>query len=134
MSAYAVFVVATVVSFVGSIPPGTINISVMQLAILHRRSTAIALGAAAALVELFYAGLTVRFQLFLTENTNLMDYFHGIAGTAMIVLGVLNLLSKTKASDIKTAHESIKKRNAFRKGLLLGIANPLTIPFWLAVT
>ena len=134
MSPYAVFAVATVVSFVGSIPPGTINISVMQLAILHRRSTAIALGAAAALVELFYAGLTVRFQLFLTENTNLMDYFHGIAGTAMIVLGVLNLLSKTKASNVKTVHEEIKKRNAFRKGVILGIANPLTIPFWLAVT
>ena len=63
-----------------------------------------------------------------------MDYFHGIAGTAMIVLGILNLLSKTSANDVKTAHEEIRKRNAFRKGVLLGIANPLTIPFWLAVT
>lgn len=134
MSLFTVFIVATIVSFIGSIPPGTINISVMQLAILHKRSTAIAFGAAAALVELFYAGFTVRFHIFLTENTNITDYFHMIAGTAMMVLGILNLLSKTKATDVKTVHDQIRKRNAFRKGALLGIANPLTVPFWLAVT
>jgi len=134
MSWITVLLVATVVSFIGSIPPGTINISVMQLAILHRRSTAIAFGAAAALVELFYAGFTVRFHIFLTENTNITDYFHIIAGTAMVILGILNLRSKTKASDVKTVHEGVKKRNAFKKGAILGIANPLTVPFWLAVT
>lgn len=134
MSPLTVFIVASIVSFIGSIPPGTINISVMQLAILHRRSTALSFGAAAALVELFYAGFTVRFHIFLTENTNITDYFHAIAGTAMLILGVVNLISKTKSSDVKTVHEQVKKRNAFRKGVLLGIANPLTVPFWLAVT
>lgn len=134
MSPFSVFIVATIVSFVGSIPPGTINISVMQLAIKHRRSTAIAFGAAAALVELFYAGLTVRFHIFLTENTNITEYFHIIAGTAMIVLGFLNLRSQTKTGDVKTIDDQIKKRNAFKKGAILGIANPLTVPFWLAVT
>ena len=134
MSPFIVFIVATIVSFIGSIPPGTINISVMQLAILQRRSTAIAFGAAAALVELFYAGFTVRFHIFLTENTNITEYFHVIAGTAMIVLGILNFRSKTKSGDVKTVDDQVKKRNAFRKGAILGIANPLTVPFWLAVT
>ncbi len=134
MGPFSVFIVATIVSFVGSIPPGTINISVMQLAIKHQKSTAIAFGAAAALVELFYAGFTVRFHIFLTENTNITDYFHVIAGTAMVILGILNLRSNTKTSDVKTIHEQVKKRNAFKKGVILGIANPLTVPFWLAVT
>lgn len=134
MSAISVFVIATVVSFVGSIPPGTINISVMQLAIKHRRSAAIAFGAAAAFVELFYAGFTVRFHLFLTEHTNITDYFHLIAGSAMIILGFINFRSKTGARDVHSVAEEVKRRNAFRKGLLLGIANPLTVPFWLAVT
>ena len=134
MSALSVFTVALLVSYAGSIPPGTINISVMQLAILHRRSTAIAFGGAAALVELFYAGLTVRFQIFLTENTNVMDYFHVIAGTAMVILGILNLRTTTKTSDVKTVDVNIRKRDAFWKGVVLGIANPLTVPFWLTVT
>jgi len=134
MSWVIVLIVATVVSFAGSIPPGTINISVMQLAILQRRSAALSFAAAAALVELFYAGFTVRFHVFLTDSTNITEYFHIIAGTAMIILGVLNLRSKTKATDIKTAHQDIRKRNAFTRGALIGIANPLTVPFWLAVT
>ncbi len=134
MSWFIVFLVATVVSFAGSIPPGTINVSVMQLAILQRRAAALSFAAAAALVELFYAGFTVRFHVFLTDSTNITEYFHVIAGTAMIILGILNLSSKTKASDIKTDHQDIRKRNAFTKGALIGVANPLTVPFWLAVT
>ncbi|MGB3465862.1 MAG: LysE family transporter [Cyclobacteriaceae bacterium] len=134
MSPISVLLVAMTVSFVGSIPPGTINISVMQLAIKQRRSAAIAFGAAAALVELFYAGFTVRFHIFLTENTGITDYFHLIAGTAMITLGFLNLKSKTGAKDVRSVDEEVRRRNAFRKGVILGIANPLTVPFWLAVT
>jgi len=134
MSWYIVFIVATVVSFVGSIPPGTINISVMQLAILQRRTAAISFAFGAAFVELFYAGFTVRFHVFLTDSTNITEYFHIIAGTAMLILGFVNLKSTSKATDIKTKHQDIRKRNAFTRGALIGIANPLTVPFWLAVT
>ena len=134
MAFFSVLLVACVVSFVGSIPPGTINISVMQLAMLHRRSAAISFGAAASIVEFFYAGLTVKFSIFLTDNADLTGSFQIITALAMIILGIVNLRSKTKAKDVKTPYKKGLKRNAFKKGVILGITNPMTVPFWLAVT
>lgn len=134
MSFVTVLLVACVVSFLGSIPPGTINISVMQLAMLHRRSAALAFGLAASLVEFVYAGLTVRFHIFLTENTNITDNFQIITAIAMIILGIANMRSHKKTEDVHTPYEKGLRRHAFRKGLLLGVMNPMTVPFWLAVT
>ncbi|MCR9249821.1 MAG: LysE family transporter [bacterium] len=134
MSFVTVLLVACVVSFLGSIPPGTINISVMQLAMLQRRSAALAFGLAASLVEFVYAGLTVRFHIFLTENTNITDNFQIITAIAMIILGIANMRSHKKTEDVHTPYEKGLRRHAFRKGLLLGVMNPMTVPFWLAVT
>ncbi len=134
MTFISVLIVASVVSFVGSIPPGTINISVMQLAMLHRRSAALAFGLAASLVELVYAGFTVRFSIFLTDNTDLTGSFQIITAVAMLILGVVNLRSHKGTEDVQTSIEKGVRRNAFKKGVLLGITNPMTVPFWLAVT
>ena len=84
-------IVAFVVSYIGSIPPGTINVSVMQLAILNKRRAAVFFAFAASTVEFVYAGVTVQFHIFLNNNEVIADYFRIITSIALIGLGISNI-------------------------------------------
>ena len=117
-------------SFLGSIPPGTINLSVLQLGLRNQMRGVLFFSLAAVLVEFVYASLAVEFQMFITENTSLTENFQIISALAMIALGAINLGRSRNRPTI-----NIKQgRRAFRDGFLISAVNPLAIPFWVAVT
>jgi len=126
-------IVAFIISYIGSIPPGTINVSVMQLAILGKKRAAVFFAFAACAVEFVYAGITVQFRIFLNNNEEIADYFRIITSIALIGLGLWNIFSKSTASSVKV-DTRITGRHGFLRGLILGFLNPMTIPFWLAIT
>ena len=126
-------IVSFVVSYIGSIPPGTINVSVMQLSMQRKHRAAIFLAFAASAIEFVYAGVTVQFHIFLNTNEHLANYFRIITSIALIGLGLWNILSKASASSVESKTDTTG-RHGFYKGMILGILNPMTIPFWLAIT
>lgn len=130
---YQVLIIAFVVSYLGSIPPGTINITTMQLSVQNHLRAALFFSLAASITEFFYAGLTVRFQIFLSQKPAFTENFQIITALAMIALGIVNMVSKSSSRSFLTV-KNVKGRNGFKRGLILGVLNPLTIPFWLAVT
>ena len=115
----------------GSIPPGTINLSVLQYALLGNNKAALSFAVAAALTEYIYAAIAVKFQMILISNDAYAQYFSFISGGVLIVLGLYNLMKKNNNTHSIQIRE---KRNAFKKGVLISLANPLAIPFWLMVT
>jgi threonine/homoserine/homoserine lactone efflux protein len=128
-----VLLIAFLVSYLGSVPPGTINISVMQLAIQEKQRAAFFLALAASMVEFIYAGITVRFQLFLNNSQWFTDQFYIITAVPMIILGIANLFSSSTSRSFIPRVQA-KGRSGFKRGLMLGLLNPLTLPYWLAVT
>ena len=126
-------IVAFVVSYIGSIPPGTINVSVMQLAMLKKRRAAFFFALAASVIEFAYAGITVQFHIFLDSNEQISFYFQIITSIALIGLGISNIFSKSDSSSVKV-DTKITGRHGFLRGVILGLLNPMTIPFWLAIT
>lgn len=130
---FQVFCLAFIISYLGSIPPGTINITAMQMAIGKQTRSGIFFALAASLTELVYAGITVRFQIYLQSRPFLTENFLIISALAMIGLGLINLSSSTKSENVAPPIR-LRGRSGFKKGVMLGLLNPLTIPFWLAVT
>jgi len=130
---FQTLLVAFIVSYIGSIPPGSINVSVMQLSMLKKHRAAIFFSLAASLTEFLYAGITVQFHIFLNTHPTISDYFKIITSLALIVLGLWNLLSKQTSSSVEV-NTKLTGRHGFMRGLILGILNPMTIPFWLAIT
>lgn len=128
-----VLIIAFIVSYLGSIPPGTINISTMQLAIQKKRRAAFFFIIATTIVEFIYAGLTVRFQIFLSDSEWFTNHFYIITAIPMIILGIINLRA---SSDSKSLLSKVHAtgRNGFKRGVILSVLNPLTMPFWLTVT
>jgi threonine/homoserine/homoserine lactone efflux protein len=131
MAAITAFVLGFVFSFVGSIPPGTLNLIVFQLGLNHQLKTAMRFTLAVALIEYPYAWLAVKFADLITSSPAITENLKLITAIVMLSLGILNLLpSKQKASPW------VQKFNnsGFRRGIFLSILNPMGLPFWVGVT
>lgn len=128
---FQVFFLSFIISLVGTIPPATINITVMQLSLKRKAKTAYFLALGAALIDDVYGALAVRIQIYLSEQIEFTNFFYLLAAAVLLVLGVFSIRSKTSSSDVKPI-DDVKK--GFAKGVVLGILNPLAMPFWLGVT
>lgn len=124
------FLFAFLFSFLGSIPPGTLNLTVLQLGIEKKMNIAWRFAIAAALIEYPYAWLAVTFEGWITSSPVILDNFKLISAIVMIFLGVVNIWSAQKPTVfVKKFQES-----GFRRGVILGVLNPLAMPFWIAIT
>jgi threonine/homoserine/homoserine lactone efflux protein len=124
------FLIAFVFSFLGSIPPGTLNLTILRLGLEHKINIAWRFALAAALIEYPYAWIALLFEDWITSSPAFINNFKLISAVVMITLGGLTLRAAWKpAADVEPIRES-----GFRKGLLLGILNPLVLPFWIGIT
>jgi len=124
------FGVAFAFSFMGSVPPGTINLTVLQLGLERKLSIATRFAIAAALIEYPYGWISVKFAALIMSSPAIVLNFQLISGGVMVVFGILNLWSASKPTTFAVRFSN----SGFRRGLILGILNPMAIPFWIAMT
>ena len=125
------FLLAFGFSFIGSIPPGTINLTVIQLGLESRVRTAIRFSIAASLVEYPYAWIAVKFESVITSTPFILQNIHLIGAIIMIVIGIVNLWPASKTPSV---NKEKFNQSGYRRGLVLGILNPLAIPYWIGIT
>lgn len=128
----SIFIIAFVFSFLGSIPPGAINISILQLGLESRTGAALRFALAAALIEFPYVLIAIQFEDWLTSTPLIMNNIRLISAAVMIILGIVNLsiyYRPTKSQVLNKLQSS-----GFRKGLIISTLNPLAIPFWIGIT
>ena len=130
MDVILTFAIAFCISFVGTIPPGTLSLTVIQLGLNQHISAAWRMAFAAALIEYPYAWIAVEFQEFLAQSVEITSHFHLLSGLVMVSLGGFALYTSSKPSKFSRRFEA----SGFRKGMVLGLLNPLAIPFWMAIT
>jgi threonine/homoserine/homoserine lactone efflux protein len=130
MSYLWVFFLGFVFSFVGSIPPGTLNITVLQLGLQGQVRVAMRFALAVAIIEYPYAWIGVQFQYLISQSPVILENFQLIAAIVMTLLGISNLLpTRPKQGLAKKFQES-----GFRRGIVLSLLNPMAIPYWMAFT
>jgi threonine/homoserine/homoserine lactone efflux protein len=127
---FQVFVIGLIASFIGSIPPGTLNIMVLQMGLENKFKTAMRFILAVALVEYPYAWIAVEFEDLITSSPVVQQNFKLLAAVVMLVLGILGLWSARKPSALTVKFQE----SGFRKGLILSILNPQAIPWWIGTT
>lgn len=123
--------IALVISFIGSIPPGAINLTVVQLGLENKTRVALRFAIAASLTEYPYAWVAVKFEKLITSTPVILQNIQLAGGIIMIVIGLFNLWpvsAKPSSYAVKFAD------SGYRRGLILGILNPLAIPYWIAWT
>jgi threonine/homoserine/homoserine lactone efflux protein len=130
MSPLLNFVIAFAFSFVGSIPPGVLNLTVIQLGMEHKMKIAYRFAFAAALIEYPYAWLAIAFEKYLSSQTGSNSILQVIAASVLLIVGTINLRVSNKKNDKPPSAAG----SGFRRGVILSIINPMALPFWLAGT
>jgi len=125
-----VFLVGLVLSFIGSIPPGTLNLAVLQLGMEHKIKAALRFALAVSIIEYPYAWIAVVFEDWVTASPIIVDNFQLITAIVMTVIGAFSIWSARKPSEFSVRFNE----SGFRRGLVLSILNPMAIPFWVAYT
>lgn len=126
------FILGFVVSFIGSIPPASINLITIRIAATKGFKQAIKFALGAIIVEFVYSYTAIIFAELLLKNKPLTQFIQIIAVPVFLLLAYLSLRNNSKA-DVELNEEELDaadKGNSFVKGILMGIVNLLQIPFW----
>ncbi|NJM24233.1 MAG: hypothetical protein HC859_00495 [Bacteroidia bacterium] len=97
------FLIAALFSFIGSIPPGTLNLTILQLGLEKRISIAWRFALAAVVVEYPYAWLAVKFEKLILSSPVITDNFKLIAACVMTALGAFNIFGRQQTHETASA-------------------------------
>jgi threonine/homoserine/homoserine lactone efflux protein len=125
-----VFLVGAVFSFIGSIPPGTLNLCVLQLGLEKKIGAALRFALAVSIIEYPYTWIGVQFEYWITSSPTVIENFELLTAVVMTLIGILNIWSAQKPTEFATRFNE----SGFRRGIVLSILNPMAIPFWIGVT
>jgi threonine/homoserine/homoserine lactone efflux protein len=126
-----VFFLGFFFSFIGSIPPGTLNVSILQLSLQGKIAIATRFAFAVAIIEYPYAWIGVQFQYWLTSSPMVVENFQLIAAVVITALAIFNLWP---ARESPTGFAKKFNDSGFRRGIALSILNPMAIPYWMGFT
>ncbi|MDD9894905.1 MAG: LysE family transporter [Gammaproteobacteria bacterium] len=121
-------VVGLLACFIGTIPFGPINLTVVKITVdfNQRHGTEVAL--AASIVEVFEALVAICFGLVIST------YLESNIVIKLIIAAVFICLAGivfTKKTDLALRDAGKEEQSFFKKGLLVATLNPQAIPFWI---
>lgn len=122
------FLLAFGVSYLGSLPPGMLNLTIIDLTRARHFGRGLSFAVACALVELVQGFIALRFSNYLQANAYIGCAIQLVVIPIFVALG----LYFWRRNDWQMQRdEASMNQNAFWKGIGLSVANPLAIPFWL---
>lgn len=117
-----------VLNMLGYIPPGNINLTVVQITITRGIRQALYFIAAFSTVEILFTFGVMRFVQWLSSEINLENTIDVVM---IFMFGILGVLTWRSRKEMPKADYS--KKDSIRYGMLLGVVNPMQIPYWLFV-
>lgn len=121
------FLVAIVVNFLGYIPLGNINLTSIQISINKGLKQATIFATSFSIVEALFTFILMNFAEWFASKKDLLNWLGWILVLVFITMGIISIIQATKETKPK---EETRKRDSIRTGIILGIFNPMIIPFW----
>lgn len=122
------FGVGLLACFIGTIPFGPINLTVVKTTVDYdrRRGTEVAL--AASIVEIFEALVAISFGMVISAYLESNLIIKLVIAITFIGLAVFVF---TRKSNPSLSENNENQQSFFNKGLLIAALNPQAIPFWI---
>jgi threonine/homoserine/homoserine lactone efflux protein len=124
---FLTFFIGLLANFIGYIPPGNINLSLIKLTINRGLKQALQFITAFSCVEFFFTYFIMHAAKWLSAQVRLDVVIDWVMVVLFSVLGIVTWMHRNKPpeSNNHSEHDSI------RYGILLGFLNPMQIPFWM---
>lgn len=124
-----IFFTGMFISFLGTLPLGTLNISAMQIAMDEGIRGAILFAFGALIVEMVYVRLSLSAIGWVRRHAKLFRLLEWVTLFIIIALSVSSFLAASRPGDGQNALLSVSMPK-FLLGLLMSAVNPAQIPFW----
>ncbi|KYP13702.1 LysE family transporter [Flavihumibacter sp. CACIAM 22H1] len=124
------FLAGLTISFLGSLPLGTLNITAMQIAVQETVRKALYYALGVALVELIYVRLSLKGIDWILANQTIFYYMEWATVVLFAVLGISSLLTARKKNSTAQPVLLNNRVNRFWLGISMSAINPVQIPFW----
>jgi threonine/homoserine/homoserine lactone efflux protein len=136
---FLTLIIGILLNAMGYIPPGNINLTVAQLTINKGMRQALYFILSFSCVEVFFTFGMMRFARWVSSDVNLDanisevrlgTYVDAFMILLFIVMGTITWVNRKKVPKTKAEDNRSRKGSVFY-GMLLGVLNPVQIPFWL---
>ncbi len=118
--------IGIVANFIGYVPPGNINLTLVQITINRGFKQAMMFIISFSCVEFFFTYFIMHAAKWLSAQVRLDTIIDWVMVVLFGVLGTITWIHRKKTPDTNySEHESIKY------GILLGFLNPMQVPFWM---
>ncbi len=123
---FLTFFIGIVANFIGYIPPGNINLTLIQITVNRGLKQALMFIIAFSCVEFFFTYFIMLGAKWLSGQVKLDTIIDWVMVVLFGVLGAITWIHRKKPPETNySEHASIKY------GILLGFLNPMQIPFWM---
>lgn len=129
MTLLSYFLVAFLLSAVGTIPIGIITLTIMQRTLEAGKKAGMAVAFGATIPEFFYTFIAL-FGLDFLNNEAIQQHIKTVAVFIFFALAIYYFFKKTKPITLDK-HKG--NRRDMGRGFLAGMMNMLIIPFWILV-
>ncbi|MEQ1554740.1 MAG: LysE family transporter [Ferruginibacter sp.] len=129
-----IFFWGLMISFIGSLPLGTLNVAAMQLGIYENITNAILFSFGSLLVEMIYVRISLVGINWINKQKKLMDIMQWITFGIVVVLAFASFYAALQ-TNANTENAGVNPYrnigvNRFLLGMGLCAINPVQIPFW----
>jgi threonine/homoserine/homoserine lactone efflux protein len=124
---FLTFFIGLIANFIGYIPPGNINLSVVQLTINRGIKGALQFIIAFSCIEFFFTYFIMNAADWLSQQVHLDTVIDWVMVVLFGTMGTIVWMHRRRSPKEKKN----PKRDAITYGILLGFLNPMQVPFWL---
>lgn len=129
-SVLSIFIVTLIISFVGSLPFGPINLMMIDTTLKNSLRASYGFAVAAALVEMGQSLVALYGSAWISQ---LIYQGPWIKLTGFVFFLLLGILFYFKKNQEKAFSSENSQKSFFFKGFLIASLNPQAIPFWIIV-
>lgn len=129
MGLVKVFFWGMMVSFLGSLPLGTLNVAAMQISVTESIKNAIYFSIGSLLTEMFYVRISLVGINWIRKQKVLFKWMEWIALAIVVALAAGSFIAAMHAHHAKNVMLN-NNMNRFVLGLLLSAISPMQVPFW----
>ncbi len=132
---FLLFILVSLISFLGSIHPGTVNLAVIQTTLSQSRRAGLWLALGGSLPELFWSSVAAGGLMLLPMQSAWTSWLAYAPIPVLLGAGVMAFRQKPVVfADVTTQGQpAVGALIPFWKGVVLGGSNPQLLPFWSAV-
>ncbi len=123
-----IFITAFIISFLGSVHPGPLNVSVVEATLKSSYKAGLIMAIGGVLPEFVYSLLAAEGILFFERNRTIFVAMQWAMVVILILMGLKTITSKETSIQTKESNT-----NSFFKGVLLSLFNPQLLVFWLLI-